>query len=521
MRHQVATSDPALDEGAPRPSEDGVDPESGQPTSLANRGRLRSFAVPLTVCLLVALYLIFLLNYAVDVPRGDDGLTVLVTYSSLHGHFNWESLYAQHFESRVFVPNLIFLALGSLDHLDFRTAILLSALLLVGAFLLLLRLFRVYLNRPLTVLPVLLVGLVWFSLIDVGNALWAFQIGWYLVLFSLIAIPYLLFVSRWPRSVNLLLAIAAAAVATFSALQGVIAWPEGLFLVVWATPWGRRTLVEVGCWLLTCALTAVAFLHGYSANGAIALCPPSHNCTLGHSLEHPLSVANFTFWLVGLSFRTFGGLSTFTYEVIGAILTCLAVAVLIVTFPEWRPGGRRMPVPATLLGVGLLFDVTIALGRLGFGDATPGQYAMPQTIVLAGLIIFAVSRLPSGRSTQAFSVLALFAYAAIALIVITQTATATDYGVREATAMKQGAVLEARVYTNFSRIPASERMCYETYLAGGFVLSYFQRAALIGEIDFLARARWSVFQPGPYREFRTEGLPAVGCSDDQTSQTPS
>jgi hypothetical protein len=507
-----ATADSALDEGTPRSSEDGIDPESGQPTSRANRGRLRSFAVPLTVCLLVALYLIFLLIYAVDVPRGDDGLTVLVTYASLHGHFNWESLYAQHFESRVFVPNLIFLALGFLDHLDFRTAIFLSALLLVGAFLLLLRLFRVYLNRPLTVLPVLLVGLVWFSLLDVGNALWAFQIGWYLVLFSLIAIPYLLLVSRLPRSVNLLLAIAAAAVATFSALQGAIAWPEGLFLVVWATPWGRRTLVEVGCWLLACALTVVAFLHGYSVKGAIALCPPSQNCTLGHSLEHPFSVAKLTFWLVGLSFRTYGGLSTFTYEVIGAILTCLAVAVLVVTFPEWRPGGHRIPVPATLLGVGLLFDVWIALGRLGFGNATAGQYAMPQTIVLAGLIIFAVSRLPSARSTQAFSVLAVLAYAAIALIVVTQTATATDYGVREAAAIKQEAVLDARVYTNFSRIPSSERLCYETHLAGGFVPSYYGQAALFGEIEFLSRAHWSVFQPGPYREFRTEGPPDFGCS---------
>lgn len=521
MTHQEATSDSALDTGVPRSSEEGADPESRMQTAFANGGRLHPFAVPLTVCLLVALYVIFLVNYAVDVPRGDDVLTVLVTYASLHGHFNWESLYAQHFESRVFVPNLIFLALGYLDHLDFRTAIFLSALLLVGAFLLLLRLFRVYLNRPLTVLPVLLLGLVWFSLIDVANALWAFQIGWYLDLFSMIAIPYLLLVSRWPRSVNVALAIVAAAAATFSAFQGVIAWPEGLYLLVWATPWGRRTLVEVGCWLLACALTAAAFLHGYSASGSIALCSPYQNCTVGNSLEHPFGIAKYTFWLVGLSFRTFGGLSTFTCEFIGAILTCLAVAVLVVTFPEWRPGGRRIPVPATLLGVGFLFDVSIALGRLGFGAATTGQYAMPQTLILAGLITFAVSRLPSGRSTRASSVLALLACVATTLIVITQTATATDYGVREASAIKQESVLDARVLANFSRIPTSERVCYETRLGGGFVPGPLQQATFIGQLDFLSEAHWSLFQPGPYREFRTEGLPDLGCSKDQTSKTSS
>ena len=217
--------------------------------------RLRPWAVPLTVCLLAALYLLFILSYSVDVPRADDGLTVLLIHSALHGNFQWQSLFSQHIESRVFVPNLIFLSIGYLDHFDLRTVMILSAILLIAGFLLLLRLCRVYLGRPLTVLPVLLLGLVWFSLIDVVNALWAFQIGWYLVLFCLIAIAYLLLVSRWPRYLNLALAIVAAMVATFSALQGVIAWPEGVLLLLWATPWVRRTIVEVGCWLLTCALS--------------------------------------------------------------------------------------------------------------------------------------------------------------------------------------------------------------------------------------------------------------------------
>ncbi len=228
-----------------------------------SRRRLRSYAVPFTVFLLAALYILFVWTYSVDVPRGDDGGTVLLVHSALHGHFSFAYFWSQHLESRIFVLNLIFLAIGYLDHFDLRTVMILSVLLLIGAFLLLMRLFRVYLDRPLTALPVLLVGFVWFSLIDVTNALWAFQIAWYVVLFCLIAIPYLLLVSRWPRTLNVALAIIAAVVATFSALQGVIAWPEGLFLLLWATPWVRRTVIEIGCWLLACTLSGVAFLRGY------------------------------------------------------------------------------------------------------------------------------------------------------------------------------------------------------------------------------------------------------------------
>jgi hypothetical protein len=528
-RHgRIAKQVPARDKGSiddrPLPSGDGGDSELEQRTSLVgSRERLRSWSVPLTVFLLAALYLVFVLTYSVDVPRDDDGGTVLLIHSALHGQFSFSYFWSQHLESRIFVLNLIFLAVGYLDHLDLRTVMILSALILVGAFLLLLRLFRIYLDRPLTALPVLLVGLVWFSLIDVTNALWAFQVAWYVVLFCLIVIPYLLLASRWPRTLNVALAIVAAVVATFSALQGVIAWPEGLLLLLWATPSVRRTIIEVSCWLLACALSGVAFLHGYIVSAATGLCPPAHDCTLGYSLEHPVSLARFIFVLVGESFRTFHGLSTLSYEVIGVILLFLAAVVIVESIREMRTGGSRIPLPITLVGLGLLFDVVIALGRLGFGDTATGQYAMPQTLLLAGLIIFAVSRVPSGGGAQALSGFALLGYSAIVIIVIAQTATATDFGLREANVIKQSAVLQARLDVNFSRIPASEDECYESrVLAGGLLISPFGLAEYDLERSDLSHDQWSLFQPASYRQFRAEGLPRVPpCEGHPTSHPQS
>ena len=494
---------------------DGADSEPEQRTSEVHSGqRLRSFTVPLTGSLLAALYLLFVWTYAVDVPRDDDGGTVLLVHSALHGQFSFSYFWAQHLESRIFVLNLIFLAIGYLDHLDLRTVMILSALILIGAFFLLLRLFRAYLDRPLTVLPVLLVGLVWFSLIDVTNALWAFQVAWYVILFCLIVIPYLLLVSRWPRTLNVALAIAAAVVATFSALQGVIAWPVGLLLLFWATPSLRRTIIDVSCWLLSCALSAVAFLHGYIISAATGLCPPTHDCTLGYSLEHPVSLARFILVLVGESFRTFHGLSTLSYEVVGAILISLALVVVVQSIRELRTGKSRIPLPLTLVGVGLTFDVVIALGRLGFGDTATGQYAMPQTLLLAGLIIFAVPRMPLGSGVQALSGFALLGYSAIVIIVIAQTVIATDFGLHQANAIKQSADLQARVDANFARIPASEDECYESLvLAGGLSLNAFGLAEYNLEHSDLSHDQWSLFQPASYRRLQAEGLPREPLCD--------
>jgi hypothetical protein len=516
---RIAKEVPARDQGSfddrLQPSGDGGGSELEQRTSIVrSRRRLRSYTVPITVFLLAALYLLFVLTYSVDVPRSDDGLTVLLIHSALHGHLNFGDLWSQHLESRVFVPNLIFLAVGYLDHFDLRTVMILSALLLIGAFLLLLRLFRVYLDRPLTALPVLLVGFVWFSLIDVTNALWGFQVAWYVVLFCLIVIPYLLLVSHWPRALNVALAIVAAVVATFSALQGAIAWPEGLFLMLWATPWVRRTLIEVSCWLLACTLSGVAFLHGYNSRAATGLCPPTHNCTLGYSLEHPVSLARFTVVLVGESFRTFHGLSTLSYEIIGAALISLAVVVIVQSIRERRTQGSRIPLPITLVGVGLMFDVLIALGRLGFDDTNTGQYAMPQTLLLAGLVIFAVSRLQSGSRAQALSGFALLGYSAIVILVLAQTVTAMDFGLQQARATKQSATLQARLDANLARIPASEDACYESgVLAGGLPVNPLNLALYALERRELLHDQWSLFQPASYRRLQAEGLPRVPLCD--------
>ena len=128
---RIAKEVPAHDQGSfddrLQPSGDGGGSELEQRTSIVrSRRRLRSYTVPITVFLLAALYLLFVLTYSVDVPRGDDGGTVLLIHSALHGHFSFAYFWSQHLESRIFALNLIFLAIGYLDHFDLRTVMILT-----------------------------------------------------------------------------------------------------------------------------------------------------------------------------------------------------------------------------------------------------------------------------------------------------------------------------------------------------------------------------------------------------------
>ena len=94
------------------------------------------------------------------------------------------------------------------------------------------------------------------------------------------------------------------------------------------------------------------------------LCPPSHDCTLRYSVEHPFSLARYTLVLVGHSFRTFHGLSTPIYEFIGVVDLPRRVRRRSIN-PRKAESDTRIPLPLTLVGVALMFDVVIALGTAG------------------------------------------------------------------------------------------------------------------------------------------------------------
>ena len=142
--------------------------------------------------------------------------------------------------TRLCLSNIIAVALGSLDQLDTRSIMFVSCVVLIRGYVVLLALFRRYLQRPLTPLPVLVVGLIWFTFADVQNALWAIEVSWFLPIFCFVATVYSLVVPNKHRELWFVVAAVASVAASVSIIQGFIVWPLGAICIVWCQPWGRR-----------------------------------------------------------------------------------------------------------------------------------------------------------------------------------------------------------------------------------------------------------------------------------------
>src|ERR1700683_2389464 len=206
--------------------------------------RSRMIGVVATAVAISVLYLLFVIHYSMNVLYADDWNVVPLIHAAQHGHLTLSALWAQHNENRMLVPNLVFVGLGVFTHDNIGVVITLSAVVFIATYAILLASFRSYLDRSLTALPVLIVGVVWFSLVDWQNALWAFQFAWYLILFFLVAMIYSL-QRQW-----FVVAVVFAVLASFSSFQGLALWPVGaLWLLLQYRRWDKEILV----WIATAA----------------------------------------------------------------------------------------------------------------------------------------------------------------------------------------------------------------------------------------------------------------------------
>ena len=293
------------------------------------------------------LYLIFVGHDATNAMFGDDWSVVPLVHAAVHGHLTLPLLWGQYNESRLFLGNLFEVLVGVTDHLDLRAVIFFSGALLIASYAMLLALFRQYLRKRLTPLPVFVIGLVWFSLADVQNALWAFQVSWYLTMFFFIAMLFALLVPDRRSTLWLAIAACAAIAGSLSTVQGFFLWPLGAICLLWSEPRSRRAIAETAAWCGAMIAILSLYLPGYQfgKNG----CVRAADCTASFSLQHPLTALQFFFALIGnvvpgggvvLGGTTnplpIGGVTRF--EVLGVILFIVAVFILIQSVRTRDPG---------------------------------------------------------------------------------------------------------------------------------------------------------------------------------------
>ena len=346
------------------------------------------------------LYLVFIGTYAVNSLQADDWSLVPLVHAALHGGLSPGQLWLQYNESRLLVGNLIDVLFGFTNRLDARAIIFFSAAVSIASYVCLLMLARKYLPTRLTPITVIIIAVLWFSLAEIQNILWAFQVSWYLTVFFFVAMLYALFVPERRRVLWFAAAVLLAVASSLSTVQGFISWPIGAICILWPGPL-RRGRGEIAIWFGTMLGTAAAYLPGYRFNqGNTCLVPP--RCTTSFELHHPLTAASFFFALIGNVIP--GSIAGFSahlaaparFVVVGLAIFAGALFVLVQSWRH-RATGESLPLPALLIVFGLLFDLTIAVGRSGSGIAEAvsfNRYVMANLILLTGIVLYALAACP-------------------------------------------------------------------------------------------------------------------------------
>jgi hypothetical protein len=465
--------------------------------------KARTAAVALAASVPPLLYLAFIWHYSVNALFWDDWDNVPIINGFLHGTISFRLLWSPHNEERLLVPNLLQGATLLFGHYNARHVILLSAVLFVASWLLVLLATKRSMGRLPGPLAVLLLGGVWFSVIDTQNALWAFQLAWYVVLFALVLLACVLSGPeiRWWQFVA---AVAIAVLASYSSLQGLVLWVVGIVVIVWRLRGSSRQLALLsGLWVGTGAVVTALYFKGLPPSTG-----PTGGGSLGYALSQPWLLARFVVLEAGNVLPLSGGTHLGWLEFVGTLIVASALGVIAVSLIRDR-ATRSLPLPFYLVTFGLLCNVITAVGRMGFGleQALATRYTMPNLVMVVGVGLFAwdlVTRPRPGAHVDRaqWTALQIGVGAAVSCAAVAQIWMGTSVGLPAARADHTTKVVGNQVVVNLDRIPESQRR--------QLVLDYvYGSPKFLPDLAAMARSdKVGVFAPPLYEHVRQLGPPS-------------
>ncbi len=354
------------------------------------------------------------------------------------------NLWAQYYEARIFFPNLIVVLLAHTTSFNIVDEEYLSGIMLVvAAGLFILAHKRRSRSTPwIYYCPVVIVML---SFVQAGNALYGFQMGWCLVM---VALAVALFALDRPTLSWWMLAgaIAAAAVASFSLVQGLLIWIVGLVLLYSR----RRSRALVVGWIASAIVTGGIFAYHYDS--------ATTGTNNSYALSHPIAAIQFFFSAIGdvvgvqLPFvgRNDGVLA------LGIVIVAVGIWVVITGIrPQNESGGV---IGVALVCFGLLFAATITAGRASYGLYAAGvsRYTTFDLLILVGCYMAMLDRPPMLVTSARWHHTSLVAGRVILAVALFLVLTlGTRNGLAEARSWHKTLTVAAEVTANIDKAPDS------------------------------------------------------------------
>jgi hypothetical protein len=475
-----------------------------------------AFSVPIIA------YFWLIHHYGVNMIHYDQWSDVKIISDSYSGKLSFGALWATHNENRIFFPNLIVLLLSRTTSFNIVFEEYVSGALLVISIGLL-----IFAHRrragPIPWIYYCPIAILMLSFVQYQNALWGFQMAWYLVLFA-VAVVLLLLDRPTLTGGVMALAIASAVVASFSSLQGLIIWPLGLLLLYYR----RRPKAFTVSWITAAVTTVVVYFVN----------DPNASNSTDYVIRHPIAAFEFYFSAIGdiVGANVSGIDATGIAVLLFGLAIVLASIWILVTYCRGRDEVSGSPIAAALICFGLLFAAFVTEGRIsvGLSGASQSRYTTFDLLIVVGIYMAVLEQFTLRRGTseenvplktssgvdpvrgirrtpslghsiqQAFPILAV----GVVTIVCLQIGIGIQTGLAGARASHAGQVWGARVTVNINRYP-------DTFVAG--TLGEFQSANFIRQMAQTAKVHHlSLFGTDAVAEYKAEGLivgqpPVVNC----------
>lgn len=334
------------------------------------------YLLPIVPILILGIYLY---GHIVNVPFWDQWEIVPILEHVKSGHIYFNDFWQQHNEHRLLFPRVLMVGSAVLTHWDLRAEIWISFVLAILSFGLLLKSvsqlerkkdFRVPLLLPL------ILGGIWFSLLQYENWLWGWQIQWYLNVLALMVVMYAVSkIIDKPNYYYLALAITGTFIAQYSLGNGVLIWPLLVIALVYLKVGYKKISISVVAAILS---TAAYYSHYKDPKG------PSKTLIL----EKPIEYVKYVSAYLGrpLSYQP-------RVAAIAGFLMALGFIVLCVYLYIKKPDRFRKLLPFVLIGLyAIASGLITGLSRLGLGleQSVSSRYTTMSSLLLVSVVVIVV-----------------------------------------------------------------------------------------------------------------------------------
>jgi hypothetical protein len=318
--------------------------------------------------------------YVLPVPYWDEWEWADLIYRLHLGNLHFNDVWSQHNEHRMLFPQLIMLGLAMLGGWNQVREALFSLLLVVVTQVGILVLLRRIVAPQRLPYAFLATSLLLYSLAQMENWDWGFQIAWFLC--NACAVWVLVFLGTAGQSWFALSAAALLAViGSFSSSQGLIIWPAGALALLLTE---KRNKPQIGVWIVVAIATFTAYFHDYVR-------PAEHPDPL-FGLHHPIVTLRYFgayFGAVLAGWIRFAAAVALGWSVLFALAGLVAAAII-----EVRSDRRKATRAAGLVGIAayaVLVAAATTMGRVGFGEVQAEASRYTSVAIYCWIAVIALS----------------------------------------------------------------------------------------------------------------------------------